>query len=559
MRQAETEYLQQESRLRGARPRVKAVLFPFDLDYGLAAGSGEFVNTVYGGEAGKLAMEAGYQTSGSWTSPVMHTFSPYLDQVVPSWDDQAGYLEVSVYLRAAASVAAVSTAPYTLVSSGMEVSLSPYFQVKVEFSQAARTWGVDEAADADQFTAFSVDQAPDTGYESQAVDGASTGYLANLQFEGRLTLPEEDILDPGEVRLELARDFSEMRAASLDLVLSNREGKWLAGKNFFFQGLPWEQKELALYHGWELPNGSVEWQSVYRGVLERLEGMAHGRGAKHQVKLACGDWVAARLQPLLGAPTAEGQRSPFMRGFYRAQAELTGNTAPQTGNPVKTGSGSAALEVLGTYRGTYSQSFLVEVQTTGEVGTATFRWSVNQGQSWQESDLTTAGAEDPVELADGLEVYWVSGSGTDLVAGDQWTFTAEPRVYQYQVYGAPFAEITAVYLNGEETTDRVEADAETGVIQVTGRSAQVEARVVKDDCTHPVDIVTDILEEMGLSEAVHQDSFKLAKSLTPECAIGVCFENVSAARAIREIVGRCLYDLWADAGEIKIQAYLGEE
>ncbi len=61
MRQAETNYLQEEGRLRGARPRVKAVLYPFELDYGLAPGSGEYLNACYGGAPGKLALAAGYQ------------------------------------------------------------------------------------------------------------------------------------------------------------------------------------------------------------------------------------------------------------------------------------------------------------------------------------------------------------------------------------------------------------------------------------------------------------------------------------------------------------------
>ncbi len=82
--------------------------------------------------------------------------------------------------------------------------------------------------------------------------------------------------------------------------------------------------------------------------------------------------------------------------------------------------------------------------------------------------------------------------------------------------------------------------------------------MVKDYTTHPVDIVTDILEEVGLGQGIHQDSFALAKSLTPEYAIGVRFENLTAAQAIREIVRRCLYDLWIDFGEIKIKPYLGE-
>jgi hypothetical protein len=101
--------------------------------------------------------------------------------------------------------------------------------------------------------------------------------------------------------------------------------------------------------------------------------------------------------------------------------------------------------------------------------------------------------------------------------------------------------------------------AHGGRITVIGTSAQVSARVVKDGTTHPVDMVADILAEVGLEAVIHQDSFALAKSLTPEYAIGISFENFTAAQAIREIVRRCLYDLWIDFGEIKIRAYLGED
>ena len=225
----------------------------------------------------------------------------------------------------------------------------------------------------------------------------------------------------------------------------------------------------------------------------------------------------------------------------------------------RTGSGSATLQLLGTYRGDYLQDYLLEAETSGEVGSATFRWSHNQGQSWQKTDLATAGADGPVELEEGLSVFWESGLGPDLVAGDRWTFTAFPPVYHYQIFGGPFEAITAVYLAGEEDDDRVTKDAATGLIQVSGRNASVSARVVKDHTTHPVDMVADILAEVGLEAAIHQDSFALAKSLTPEYAIGVSFENVTAAQAIREIVRRCLYDLWIDFGEIKIRAYLGED
>jgi hypothetical protein len=560
MRTTSSEYLQEEARQRGARPRVKAVLYPFDLDYGLAPGSGEFINTAYGGEPGKLVLTEGYFPTASWTSPVLHTFSPYLNLVAVFWDDLAGRMEPQVSLRTAATIGEVGGAAYESMNRGAEYTLLPYFQVRVEFQESQRHWAVDATEDADEFSAYAVDQAPDAGFESFSAEGEFPGYLANLRLEGRLSLPEGEILDPGAVQVDLARDFSELRAGDHTLWLDNRRGQWLVGaENFYLLGLSWRQKQLALHHGWELPNGKVEWQLVYQGELERLAGMAHGWQGEHRVRLDSRDWVAARLQTLLGAPSAQGERQPFMRGPYRATAELQETTAAQVGAPVKTGSGSGTLKLLGTYRGEFDQDYLLKIENSGEVGAASFRWSTNNGQSWRQTGQGTSGAGDPVELEASLAVYWESGAGTDLVAGDYWTFTAQAPVYLYQVYGGPFAAITAVYLNSEESQDRVAADPETGLITVTGRSAQVEARVVKDATTHPVDIITDILAAVDLNAAIQQDSFDLAKSLTPGYAIGVCFENVTAAQALREILKRCLYDFWADFGEIKIRAYLGEE
>ncbi len=558
MRAAAAAYLEEEARLRGARPRVKAVLYPFDLDYGLAPASGEYLDTCYGGEPGKLALAEGYHTAASWTSPVVSAFSPCLDSAMPSWEDQAAQMEVQVLLRAGATAAAVAGAAFTPAAAGMEFPLGPYFQLRVEFHQEIRSWALDQPEEADSFTAYAVDSAPAAGYESYGVDGESPGCLANLRLAGRLRLPENEIIDPGAVGVELARDFSELRAGSHVMVLDHRRGQWL-NQTAWLSGSADTGRQVDLYHGWELAGGEVAWQLVYRGAWQRLSGMAHGWRERHQARAESLDWVTSRLPQTLGAPTSEGKRRPFLRGSYRARAELAEVTPAAVSEPVLLGSGSAALQVLGVYRGDVTQEFLLEVQSSGEVGSATCRWSLNGGQSWQDSGFTCGGADAPVQLQEGLAVYWDPGPGADLAAGDRFTFTATPPSYRHQVYGAPFAAITAVYLSQEETWEGVNADPVTGLIRVSGRNTAVEARVVKDATTHPVDIMADILAAVGLEGAINQDAFALAKSLTPEYTIGVRFENVTVAQAIREIVRRCLYDLWIDFGEIKIRAYLGED
>ncbi|MGQ9687266.1 MAG: hypothetical protein ACUVXF_00540 [Desulfobaccales bacterium] len=560
MRPASGEFLQEERLLRGAKPRVRAVLFPFELEYGLGPDSGTFENTRYGGEPGRLEMEEGYAVYGSWTSPVMQTFSPYLDTVIPTWEEHKGYLEVVVSLRGGETAAQVPEASYTRLLAREECPLFPFFQVKVEFQAVSRSWTVDSPEQADALTAYALNWPGEAGYDSLTGEGEFPAYISGLKLEGRLTIPESEILRPGEVQLELARDFTGLTSGSHLLEVDNRCGQWLPGREtFYLLGLPWEEKRLALYHGFALPSGQTEWLPLYQGALSRLGGMADGWQVRHTVDLESRDWISHRLNRRLGAPTPDGERRPFMRGFYRARGELAEVTSAAVSPPNKTGSGSATLVVLGDYRGEVEAQYLLQVEASGEVGEAVFRWSLTNGQSWEKTGLTCEGAENPVTLSQGLAVYWQPGIGIDLVVGDRFTFTATPPIYHYRLAGAPIEAITAVYINGEQTWEGIAANPETGEITVTGRSAQVSARVVKDGTTHPVDIMLDIFSAVGLEEAVHQESFALAKSLTPEYAVGVCFENIPATQALREILRRTLYDLWVDFGEIKLRAYLGEE
>jgi hypothetical protein len=529
MRQATQEFIQEEARLRGARPRLQAIIHPFDLDSGLGPGLGVFEHTLYGGEPGKLDLEAGFFTRAAWTSPVRQTFSPYVEQVTPTWEDHVSYMTTKVFLKSADTEAELAGAAFTPLKVGLTAALKSFYQIKVEFSDSV--WS-----------------------------GEPAGYVSGLRLAGGLVIPEQDILDAGEVRVAFSRDFSEHRGGGHTLVLDNREGQWLHTATAFpFLGLPWERKRLDLYHGWELPDGSVEWLLLYRGVVESLAHMAHGWQERHRVSLESRDLIAHHLKKRIGAPDAGGERKPLMRGTCRVRGELAETTPAQVGAIRKTGSGSAVLHILGNYRGLADKEYLIQAETTGEVGEVLFRWSVNHGQSWRETAIATAGAEDPIELEEGLAIYWESGIGTDFVAGDRFSFPAQARVHRYQVFGGPFVKIAAVYLNSEETWEGVTADAASGEILVTGQSAMTEARVVKDATTHPVDIMLDILTEVGLAEVIDRDSFGLAKSLTPDYAVGVCFENVTAAQALRDIVRRTLYDLWVDFGVIKIRAYVGED
>lgn len=99
-------------------------------------------------------------------------------------------------------------------------------------------------------------------------------------------------------------------------------------------------------------------------------------------------------------------------------------------NVTKIGSGSATLVLLGDYAKQEKRQFVVEVETTGEVGAATFRWSKNGGLTWEADGLLSGDRQHPVTLEEELAVAWESGNGSDLVAGDYWRFWGgEPAIH----------------------------------------------------------------------------------------------------------------------------------
>ena len=88
----------------------------------------------------------------------------------------------------------------------------------------------------------------------------------------------------------------------------------------------------------------------------------------------------------------------------------------------KVGTGSAVMVVTGDYTPQEKRKFVVQIQNGGEVGQATCRWSQNAGRSWEAGGVLTGDRDHPVPLDGGLQVYWESGPGTDLAAGDYWHF-----------------------------------------------------------------------------------------------------------------------------------------
>ena len=148
-------------------------------------------------------------------------------------------------------------------------------------------------------------------------------------------------------------------------------------------------------------------------------------------------------------------------------------------------------------------------------------------------------------------------AGTDLVIGDLFIFTAYARRTTYVIAGAPFLEVSNVYLNGVEVYDHG-ADIATGELTLVGTSGLVDARVVKSLTYNPVDIIEEILTEVGADGYIDEISFADARRDLMDLEIGVRFEAVTAWKAIQSICAACLIYFWIDANKIYVSAYLGE-
>lgn len=79
------------------------------------------------------------------------------------------------------------------------------------------------------------------------------------------------------------------------------------------------------------------------------------------------------------------------------------------------------------YSGVYHKLFVVEIQTGGDIETATWRFSDDGGATWEESDIETSAEWYAPTNGDGLEVrFFRRGSSGTLTSGDKWTIEARP-------------------------------------------------------------------------------------------------------------------------------------
>lgn len=100
-------------------------------------------------------------------------------------------------------------------------------------------------------------------------------------------------------------------------------------------------------------------------------------------------------------------------------------TSQQTGalsKPQKEGAGAANAVLSGVYTGVDNKDYYVVIESTGEIGAATFKWSDNGGSTFNATGVATSTS--PVTLNNGVQIRWTSGAGNDVVIADNWRWKA---------------------------------------------------------------------------------------------------------------------------------------
>jgi hypothetical protein len=72
----------------------------------------------------------------------------------------------------------------------------------------------------------------------------------------------------------------------------------------------------------------------------------------------------------------------------------------------KEGTGTGTMQSEGVYTGTEPRPFVVEIDRGGPLGTATFRWSRDGGDTFEAGNLVTSTS--PFGLVDGVTVVFGS-------------------------------------------------------------------------------------------------------------------------------------------------------
>ena len=97
--------------------------------------------------------------------------------------------------------------------------------------------------------------------------------------------------------------------------------------------------------------------------------------------------------------------------------------------------GSATVQNGGQYSGDVGMEYIVEIDGVAggkEVGQATFKWSDDGGQTWNEAGVLTQ--TNPYLMSNGVTVKFTSGAGNDLELADRWSWICKNNYGKQKIF-----------------------------------------------------------------------------------------------------------------------------
>ena len=198
-------------------------------------------------------------------------------------------------------------------------------------------------------------------------------------------------------------------------------------------GLSQEESQMVQYD--RNLNTAKSWLSTTLSALQNITDMIRASAALAN-QMATGTYNASQRQAAaqqiqgyieevmqVGNTELEGQHimagystdsPPFVEGAWQVQSPVMHLDSGSTGTAVSGG----------TYTGSASRTYVVEVVSGGGTGVGTYRVSVDGGQTWTTPAVIPAG---PAALGDGVEVTM----GGTWVAGDRFSISVY-RPIEYQ-------------------------------------------------------------------------------------------------------------------------------
>lgn len=225
----------------------------------------------------------------------------------------------------------------------------------------------------------------------------------------------------------------------------------------------------------------------------------------------------------------------------------------------------------------------------------------NEVLNWDDDDVgENDGMDYSAYTSQGVSI------GVTVTSGEIWSIYYDNLEFYndfypvvYKVSGGPYETIGTVYSDGaiiiqKPVTLATPGVSESNLVMVGGRWQYITVRyvagtpyspgnmikvpehgaviftellnlpkgtiffkLIKNDTVHPVDIIEEILTEIGLDSKIGTASFATAKAAIPNDSLGCFFENMSARDAIISITSRCLIQFNVSEGLIELEAYDG--